>query len=81
MKRPSMACQSFTNTTETGSAGVPALGQRPRSVRTVILLHDSGIVEIHHLGRQATATATAMGQKGENWGQGASCSPASTSPI
>src|SRR6266404_1559922 len=66
MKRPSMACQSCKSATaETGSAGVPALGQRPRSVRTVILLHDGEIVEICHLGRQATAMK--MGQRGENW--------------
>ncbi len=49
MKIPFMVCHSFMDATaEIGSAGVPALGQRPGSVRTVFRINDEGIVEIYH---------------------------------
>jgi hypothetical protein len=57
MKMPSRTCQSFTNTTvEDGLMAYLDLRVMPGIVRTEIPFNDRGILEVYHLGRQATET-------------------------
>ena len=58
MKMPSTMCQNFTNATAKSPSSMVSLRPRarPRHIRTRIVFDDRGIMEIYHIGRQATET-------------------------